>query len=59
MASDLVEQLQAELDNLLSRLPRHSTPPAMLERLDELEAALAEAKARAAESAGSDGHDRH
>ncbi len=60
MEHDLVERLEAELLDLTRRMPAHSMPPAMLERLEELEDALAEAKSRAQEVAGSDGdgHDR-
>ena len=60
MESDLVQRLEAELRDLTRRMPAHSMPPAMLERLEELEDALAEARARAREAEGShgDGHDR-
>ncbi len=60
MEPDLVARLEREIDDLIRRLPAHSTPPAMLEQLDELEAALAEARARAGapEVSGVDGSDR-
>ena len=60
MESDLVERLEAELSDLMRRMPSHSTPPAMLERLEELEAALAEARTPGIGPDGSDidGHDR-
>ncbi len=43
-----VAQLEEEIARLEASLPRHSTPPAMLIRLEELEEALAAARARAA-----------
>ncbi len=60
MERDLVAQLEAELRDLTRRMAAHSMPPAMLQRLEELEDALAEARARALDSDGSDtdGHDR-
>ncbi len=60
MEHDLVERLEAELRDLTRRMPAHSMPPAMLERLEELEDALAEARARvqAGEKSDGDGHDR-
>ncbi len=60
MEVDLVERLEAELRDLTHRMPAHSMPPAMLERLEELEDALAAARARArdGEAADGDGHDR-
>ena len=57
MPSDLVRRLEAELEDLMKRMPRHSTPPALLERLEELEAALAEARASTDGSVGSDADD--
>ncbi len=60
MESNLVDRLEAELRDLSRRMPAHSMPPAMLERLEELEDALAEARAKAKDREGSDGagHDR-
>ncbi len=60
MEHDLVAKLEAEIRDLTQRLPAHSMPPAMLERLEELEDALAEARARSEDREGSDGarHDR-
>lgn len=60
MELDLVERLEAELRDLTRRMPAHSMPPAMLERLEDLEDALAKARAQAQVPEGSDGdgHDR-
>ncbi len=60
MESNLVDRLEAELRDLSRRMPAHSMPPAMLERLEELEDELAAAKARvqAREEPHGDGHDR-
>ncbi len=59
MERDLVARLEAELRDLTSRMPAHSMLPAMLERLEELEDALAEARHQAREVAGSDGDGHH
>ena len=36
-----IAHVEAEISELTARLPRHSTPPAMLLRLEELEETLA------------------
>lgn len=41
-----IVQLEKEHQDLLARLPRHSTPPAMLLRLEEVEEELARLKSR-------------
>jgi hypothetical protein len=42
-----IKALEAEIEQLQRQWPKHSTPPALMEQLDELEEALAEAKAEA------------
>jgi len=42
-----IAQLEQELADIKARLPRHSTPPAMLVRLEEVEEELANLKAQA------------
>jgi hypothetical protein len=44
---DRITQLEAQLKELEARLPKHSTPPAMLMVLEDLEDELAELRARA------------
>jgi hypothetical protein len=41
-----IAQLEQELHDIQARLPRHSTPPAMLLRLEEVEEELAVLKAQ-------------
>ena len=43
MDSKLVKQLEDEIAELQSRWPKHSVPPRMWQRLDELEQRLEEA----------------
>jgi FtsZ-binding cell division protein ZapB len=38
--------LQSQIDDLKKRLPRHSTPPAMLQQLEDLEEELEKLLAR-------------
>ncbi len=40
-----IKAIEADIADLESRWPKHSTPPALLMQLDELEQALAEANA--------------
>lgn len=42
-------QLERRIADLRARLPRHSIPPAMLIELEELEEALEQARAEAAQ----------
>lgn len=42
-----IKQLEQELENLKQQWPAHSVSPALLQRLDDLEDALDEAKAEA------------
>jgi len=42
---DKIRALEAEIEQLQRQWPRHSTPPALMQQLDELEEALEEAKA--------------
>jgi hypothetical protein len=42
---DNVDALKAQIEQLQRQWPKHSTPPALLQQLDELEEALKEAKA--------------
>jgi hypothetical protein len=44
-----IAELEKELENLTARLPRHSTPPAMLIRLEEVEEELAVLRGRRGE----------
>ena len=39
-----IEELEARIADLEARLPKHSTPPAMLVELEDLEEALEEAR---------------
>ena len=43
-----IEELEQRIADLEARLPRHSIPPAMLIRLEELEEALERARSQAA-----------
>lgn len=43
---DTVKALEAQIEQLQSQWPEHSTPPALMLQLDELEEALEEAKAK-------------
>jgi len=43
---DSIETLEAQIEQLQRQWPKHSTPPALLQQLDDLEEALAEAKAK-------------
>jgi BMFP domain-containing protein YqiC len=47
--TERIEELEARIADLEARLPKHSVPPAMLIRLDELEEALEQARAEASE----------
>ena len=40
MSDDKVKELQEQIADLKKRWPAHSTPPAMMEQLDELEEQL-------------------
>ena len=51
-----IAELENELENLTARLPRHSTPPAMLIRLEEVEEELAVLRAQQ-ESEGARGQE--
>ena len=44
MTSERVKTIEREMADLKRRWPPHSVPPHMLEKLDELEDALKEAK---------------
>ena len=44
---DRVRALEAQIEQLQHQWPKHSTPPALMQQLDELEEALEEAKAQA------------
>jgi hypothetical protein len=46
-----IANTEAEISELTYRLPRHSTPPAMLQRLEELEDDLAKLKSQLDETA--------
>jgi hypothetical protein len=50
-AHDRVRDLERQIEELKSRWPAHSVPPAMLQQLDELEEALEMELDRATESA--------
>jgi len=50
-AHDRVRDLERQIEELKSRWPAHSVPPAMLQQLDELEEALEMELNRATESA--------
>ena len=45
LRADILE-LEAQLNDLMERLPAHTIPPAMVAELDELDEKLAEARAR-------------
>ena len=47
-----IQELQAKIDDLKKRWPAHSTPPAMMRELDELEEELAEALEQAEREKG-------
>lgn len=42
MSSERIQELQKQIAELNRRWPAHSTPPSMMEELDDLEAALKE-----------------
>jgi len=44
----LIATLEAQLEDLKARLPAHSTPPAMIAEMDELDDQLEEARSRLA-----------
>ena len=44
-----IEDLEARIADLETRLPKHSVPPAMLIQLEELEEMLERARSQAAE----------
>ncbi len=46
--NERIVELEARIADLQARLPKHSTPPAMLIKLDDLEEELEQAKAEAA-----------
>jgi hypothetical protein len=48
-AAARITQLERRIADLWARLPRHSIPPAMLIELEELEEALEQARAEAAQ----------
>jgi hypothetical protein len=39
-ASDRIRRIQAEIEDLKKRMPAHSVPPSMFQRLEELEEEL-------------------
>lgn len=41
MNNDRIKELEEKIEDLKKRWPAHSTPPALLQELDELEDALA------------------
>ncbi|HEY52538.1 MAG TPA: hypothetical protein G4N94_03690 [Caldilineae bacterium] len=43
---DKVRALEAQIKQLQRQWPKHSVPPALMQELDELEEALAQAKAQ-------------
>lgn len=43
---DKVRALEAQIEQLQRQWPKHSVPPALMQELDELEEALAQAKAQ-------------
>jgi len=43
---DRIKALEAQIEQLQRQWPKHSTPPALMQQLDELEEALEEAKAK-------------
>ena len=45
MSQSRIEQLESEIADLKARWPKHSVKPAMLQQLEELEAALEQALA--------------
>lgn len=44
MPGSRIADLEKEIDDLKRRLPKHSIPPSMIRRLEELEDELAEAR---------------
>jgi len=46
--AELIAELERRIADLEARLPKHSVPPAMLIKLEELEEALAQARSGAA-----------
>lgn len=44
---DRVRALEAQIEQLQRQWPKHSTPPALMQQLDELEEALEQARANA------------
>ena len=53
-AQEQVATLEKRLADAQARLPKHSTPMAMMLEIEELEEALAQARAQAATNAASD-----
>lgn len=53
MNDDKIRALEEQIAALEKQWPAHSVPLAMLQKLDELEEALAEAKRERAQEAGS------
>ena len=53
-AQEQVAALEKRLADAQARLPKHSTPMAMMLEIEELEEALAQARAQAARDAASD-----
>jgi chromosome segregation ATPase len=54
----LIATLEARLEDLKARLPAHSTPPAMIAEMDELDDQLEEARSRLTSLKASDLGDR-
>jgi len=48
-ANRRVAELEKRIADLTARLPKHSTPPSMLIKLDDLEEELEQARAKAAQ----------
>jgi len=55
MSSERIQELQKQIAELNRRWPAHSTPPSMMEELDDLEAALKEELAKLAQEQGGQG----
>ncbi len=47
--TDRIAELERQIEELNARLPKHSPPVSMLVELDELDAALEQARAEAAQ----------
>jgi len=44
VSEEEIQDIQARIEDLKMRWPKHSVPPAMIEQLDDLEEQLAQAK---------------